>query len=155
MNLEDQIREAARLATHVLTLQGGAATVGPRLASATRLPVLTLSARGTLAVHEVVVPAGAVTATVGTGATSVSIVLMAQGSEVTGGSKPWPPPPEGPGKMEGRPWFEGVEELRDQAQRQLKAADGTPIQWHFAEREVADFMRGQFQNKGLDIEVIP
>jgi hypothetical protein len=32
MNREDQIREAARLATHLLTLQGGVATVGPRLA---------------------------------------------------------------------------------------------------------------------------
>jgi Restriction endonuclease fold toxin 5 len=219
MNREDQIREAARLATHLLTLQGGAATVGPRLASATRLPVLTLSARGSLAVHEVVVPAGAVTAVVGTGASSVSIVLMAQGSEVTGSNKSWPPPPEGPGqwiqkeermseesrrfqsevtgapegwvyrvrtgpgpkdfvdfdgfkngvllevkgpgyrqllkKMEDRPWFEGVKEMLEQARRQFKAANGAPIQWHFAEREVADFMRGQFQNKGLDIEVIP
>ncbi len=58
-------------------------------------------------------------------------------------------------KMQGKPWFEGVEEMLEQARRQFKAANGTPIQWHFAEREVADFMRGQFQNKGLDIEVIP
>jgi hypothetical protein len=219
MNLEDQIREAARLATHLLTLQGGAATVGPRLASATRLPVLTLSVRGTLAVREVAVPAGAVTAAFGTGATSVSIVLMAQGSEVTGGSTPWPPPPEGPGqwiqktermseeskrfqsemtgapegwvyrvrtgpgpkdfvdfdgfkngvllevkgpgyrellrKMNGKPWFEGVEEMLDQAKRQVRAAGNTPIQWHFAEREVADLMRELFQQKDVDgIKVI-
>ncbi|QRK10799.1 hypothetical protein JQX13_12435 [Archangium violaceum] len=219
MNLEDQIREAARLATHVLTLQGGATTVGLRLASATRLPVLALSARGTLAVHEVAVPAGAVTAVVGTGATPISIVLMAQGSEVTGGSKSWPPPPEGPGqwiqktehmsdeakrfqsemtgapegwvyrvrtgpgpkdyvhfdgfkdgvlievkgpgykklleKMQGKQWFEGVEEMLEQAERQVKAARGTPIQWHFAEREVADFMRELLkqQNSG-SIKVI-
>jgi Restriction endonuclease fold toxin 5 len=220
MNLEDQIREAARLATHVLTLQGGAASVGPRLASATRLPVLTLSARGTLAVHEVAVPAGAVTAVVGTGATPVSIVLMAQGSEVAGGGQSWPPPPEGPGqwiqktesmskdakgfqshvtgapegwvyrvrtgpgpkdfvdfdgfkngvllevkgpgyrelleKMQGKPWFEGVEEMLAQAQRQLRAANGTPIQWHFAEREVADVMRDllEKQSRGR-IKVFP
>ncbi|HZI05716.1 MAG TPA: Tox-REase-5 domain-containing protein, partial [Archangium sp.] len=220
MNLEDQIREAARLATHLLTLQGGTATVGPRLASATKLPVLTLSARGTLAVQEVAVPAGAVTAVVGTGATSLSIVLMAQGSDATGGTTPWPPPPEGPGqwvqkkermsdeakrfqsektgapegwvyrvrtgpgpkdfvdfdgfkngvlmevkgpgyqqllkKMQGKPWFEGVEEMLDQADRQLKAAASTPIQWHFAEQAVADVMRELFQLKGFDrIEVIP
>jgi hypothetical protein len=220
MNLEDQVREAARLATHLLTLQGGAATVGPRLASATKLPVLTLSARGTLAVQEVAVPAGAVTAVVGTGATSVSIILMAQGSDSAGGTTPWPPPPEGPGqwvqkkesmsedaqrfqfqktgapegwvyrvrtgpgpkdfvdfdgfkngvllevkgpgykalleKMQGKQWFEGVEDMLAQADRQLKAAGSTPIQWHFAEREVADLMRGQFQNKNLDrIEIFP
>lgn len=220
MNLEDQIREASRLATHLLTLQGGATTVGPRVASATKLPVLTLSARGTLAVQEVAVPAGAVTAVIGTGATSASIVLMAQGGDVTGGSKPWPPPPEGPGqwiqktermseeaqrfqsqvtgapegwvyrirtgpgpkdfvdfdgfkngvllevkgpgykalleKMYGQEWFRGARDMLDQAQRQFRAANETPIQWHFAEKDVADLMRGQFQNRGLDqLEVIP
>ncbi len=220
MNLEDQLREASRLATHLLTLQGGAASVGPRVASASRLPVLTLSARGTLAVQEVAVPAGVVTAVVGTGATSVSIVLMAQGGEVTGGNTPWPPPPEGPGqwiqkkermsndakrfqtemtgapegwvyrvrtgpgpkdfvdfdgfkngvllevkgpgyktllkKMHGKPWFEGLDEMLDQADRQLKAAGSSPIQWHFAESEVAALMRKLFKANRLDrIEVIP
>jgi hypothetical protein len=99
MNLEDQVREAARLSMHVLTLQGGAATVGPRLASATRLPVLALSARGTLVVEEVAVPAGVMTTVVGAGAASASIVLMAQGSGQGGGSQAagsWPPPPGGP-----------------------------------------------------------
>jgi len=220
MNLEDQIREAARLATHLLTLQGGTATVGPRLASATKLPVLTLSARGTLAVHELAVPAGAVTAVVGTGATSLSIVLMAQGSDATGGTTPWPPPPEGPGqwiqkqermsneakrfqsektgapegwvyrvrtgpgpndfvdfdgfkngvllevkgpgykalleKMYGQEWFRGIKDLLAQARRQLNAANGTPIQWHFAESEVAELVRRLLREKNLDkIKVIP
>ncbi|HYO72293.1 MAG TPA: Tox-REase-5 domain-containing protein, partial [Archangium sp.] len=213
MNLEDQIREASRLTTHLLTLQGGAATVGPRLASATKLPVLTLSARGTLAMHEVAVPAGAVTAVVGTGATSASIVLMAQGGNAGGGSKPWPPPPGGPGqwiqkaesmsndakrfqsqktgapegwvyrvrtgpgpkdfvdfdgfkdgvllevkgpgykalleKMYGQEWFRGAEDMLDQAQRQFRAAKGTPIRWHFAEKEVADLMKALFEDKQL------
>jgi hypothetical protein len=214
MNLEDQIREAARLATHLLTLQGGAATVGPRLASATRLPVLTLSARGSLAVHEVVVPAGAMTAVLGAGTASASIVLMAQGSGAAGGNSTWPPAPsglgqwtqkaenmsaesqrfqsqvtgapegwvyrvrtgpgpkdfvdfdgfkngvllevKGPGyrellrKMQDKPWFEGVDEMLAQADRQLKAAGSTPIQWHFAEREVADLMRKLFKENSLD-----
>jgi hypothetical protein len=205
MNQEDQLRETARLLTHVLTLQGGASAVGPRLASASRLPVLTVSARGALVVHEVAVPAGAVTAVVGAGATSVSIVLMAQGGSASGGNSAWPPPPAGPGqwtkklermsdearryqsqitgapegwvyrlrtgpgpkdyvdfdgfqngvllevkgpgykkllqKMHGKPWFEGVDEMLDQAERQLRAARGAPIRWYFAEREVADVMR--------------
>ncbi|OJT25585.1 hypothetical protein BO221_06850 [Archangium sp. Cb G35] len=220
MNLEDQIREASRVTTHLLTLQGGAATVGPRLASATKLPVLTLSARGSLAVNEVAVPAGAMTAVVGAGATPLAIVLMAQGSNAAGGTTPWPPPPEGPGqwiqkeermshdarrfqsemtgapegwvyrvrtgpgpkdfvdfdgfkngvllevkgpgykalleKMYGKRWFEGLNEMLEQAKRQLKAAGSTPIQWHFAEQEVADLMRKLFKANRLDrIEVIP
>jgi restriction endonuclease fold toxin 5 of polymorphic toxin system len=221
MNLEDQIREASRLATHLMTLQGGASTVGPRLASVTKLPVLTVSARGTLAVHEVAVPAGAMTAVVGTGATPVSIVLMAQGGNAGGGSKPWPPPPGGPGqwiqkaesmsndakrfqsqktgapegwvyrvrtgpgpkdfvdfdgfkdgvllevkgpgykalleKMQGKPWFEGLDEMLEQAERQLQAAGTTPIQWHFAEREVSALVRKLFKANSLDkrIEVLP
>lgn len=220
MNREDQLRETARLLTHVLTLQGGASAVGPRLASASRLPVLTVSARGALVVHEVAVPAGAVTAVVGAGAASVSIVLMAQGGSASGGNSTWPPPPSGPGqwtkklermsdearryqsritsapegwvyrvrtgpgpkdyvdfdgfqngvllevkgpgykalleKMQGKPWFEGAEEMLDQAKRQLKAAGNTPIQWHFAEREVADLMRKLFEENNLDsIKVIP
>jgi hypothetical protein len=220
MNLEDQTREAARLATHVLTLQGGAATVGPRMASASRLPVLTVSARGALVVHELAVPAGAMTAAVGTGAASVSIVFMAQGHGPGGGNNSWPPAPAGPGqweqktermsgdsqryqtevtgapkgwvyrvrtgpgprdfvdfdgfkngvllevkgpgyrellkKMHGKPWFEGIEEMIDQAKRQSRAANETPVQWHFAEREVADIMRIRFQREGLEqIQVLP
>jgi hypothetical protein len=59
-------------------------------------------------------------------------------------------------KMQDKPWFEGVEEMLDQAQRQFKAAQGTPLQWHFAEREVADLVRRLLEKKGLDeIKVIP
>jgi hypothetical protein len=214
MNLEDQIREASRLATHVLTLQGGAATVGPRVASASRLPVLTVSARGSLAVHELTVPAGAMTAVVGAGAASVSIVLMSQSNGPTGGTLSWPPSPSGPGqwvqkaenmpteslryqshltgapagwvyrvrtgpgprdfvdfdgfkdgvlleakgpgykalleKMHGKKWFKGLDEMLEQAERQLRAANGTPIQWHFAEREVADIVRKLLQENEFD-----
>jgi hypothetical protein len=216
MNREDQIREAARLAMHVLTLQGGAVTAGPRLASATRLPVLTVSARGSLVVHEVAVPAEAMTVVVGAGAASTSIVLMAEGSSPSGDGPahdPWPPVPAGPGewtqktermtvaaqgyqsritgapegwvyrvrtgpgpkeyvdfdgfkdgvllevkgpgyrellqKMGGREWFQGSKEMIEQARRQLRAAKGTPVQWHFAEREVADAVRELFAGTGL------
>ncbi len=217
MNLEDQIREGARLATHVLTLQGGAATAGPKLSAAARVPVMTLSKHGVLALRELTLSAGTATAVVGAGAASASVVLLAQqgGSPATGATAPgpWPPPPQGPGrwiektehmpeeslryqsqvagappgwvyrirtgpgpkdyvdfdgfknglllelkgtgylkllqKMYGKPWFTGMEEMIEQAQRQLKAARGTPIQWHFAEREVADLMRKLFKEKDL------
>jgi hypothetical protein len=214
MNREDQIREAARLAMHVLTLRGGAATAGPRLASAMRMPVLTVSARGALVVREVAVPAGAMTVVVGAGAASV--VLMAEGSGSSGAGpshEPWPPAPAGPGewtrktermteeaqryqsemtgapegwvyrvrtgpgpkdyvdfdgfkdgvllevkgpgyqqlleRMGGREWFKGSKEMIEQARRQFRAAKGTPIQWHFAEREVADAVRGLFEGTEL------
>jgi len=219
MNLEDQIRETARLSMHVLTLQGGAAAAGPRMASASRLPVLAVSPEGALVVREVAVSAGAMTTVVGAGAASASIVLMAQGSGTPGGSGSWPPPPAGPGqwtqkeermseesqryqtqltgapqgwvyrvhtgpgpknyvdfdgfkngvlleikgpgyqkllkKMHGKPWFEGIEEMLDQAQRQFEAAKGVPIEWHFAEREVADLMRKLFKGEEFsEIKVI-
>ncbi|HEX8438327.1 Tox-REase-5 domain-containing protein [Archangium sp.] len=219
MNLEDQIREAARLATHILTLQGGAATVGPRMASASRLPVLTVSAQGALVVRELAVPAGAMTAAVGAGTASVSIVFMAQGNGLGGGNSSWPPALAGPGqwtqktermsgeaqryqsqvtgapegwvyrvrtgpgpkdfvdfdgfkngvllevkgpgyrqlleKMQEKSWFEGIDDMVAQASRQLQAAKGTPIQWHFAEQDVAERIRKVFSLRELDaIEVI-
>ena len=218
MNLEDQVREASRLATHVLTLQGGLASQGTRLAQAARLPVLGLSARGELAVRVVALPAGSLTEAVGAGAASASVVLMAQGSPGSGAS--WTPPPGGPGqwerkpesmpqeaqryqsqvtgapegwvyrvrtgpgpkdfvdfdgfrdgalleakgpgyeellrKMHGKPWFEGLDQLLEQARRQLRAAQGVPLEWHVAERKLADLLRDLFREENLDrIRVIP
>jgi hypothetical protein len=48
-----------------------------------------------------------------------------------------------------RSWFRGADGMLEQAKRQFKAAKGTPIQWHFAEREVADAVRDLFRNEGL------
>ncbi|MFL5353052.1 Tox-REase-5 domain-containing protein [Archangium sp.] len=213
---EEQLRETARLATHLLILRGGSAAVGPRLASATRLPVLSLSSGGRLAVREVAVSAGTMTAVVGAGAVSVSIVFMAESGGASGDGpprEPWPPAPAGSGqwtqkeermteeaqrfqsrvtgapagwvyrvrtgpgpkdyvdfdgfkdgvllevkgpgyqkllrKMHGKVWFHGVEDMLEQAKRQLEAARGVPIEWHFAEQEVADFMRALFEEKSL------
>jgi hypothetical protein len=40
--------------------------------------------------------------------------------------------------LEPRPWFKkGAEKLVDQAQRQILAANGTPIHWHVAEEKAA------------------
>jgi len=48
-----------------------------------------------------------------------------------------------------RAWFRGADGMLEQAKRQFKAARSTPIQWHFAEREVADAVRDLFRNEGL------
>jgi len=64
---------------------------------------------------------------------------------------------KGPGYLDffkkgGRPeeWFRGAQAMLKQAERQLKAANGVPVEWHFAEREVADAMRKAFNSKRLD-----
>ena len=48
-----------------------------------------------------------------------------------------------------RSWFRGADGMLEQAKKQFEAANGTPIQWHFAEREVADAVRDIFRNEGL------
>jgi hypothetical protein len=51
--------------------------------------------------------------------------------------------------------FEGRSKLLDQAQRQFKAARGTPIRWIVAEEKLAGALRKMFKGAGLDeIEVI-
>jgi hypothetical protein len=48
-----------------------------------------------------------------------------------------------------RAWFRGADGMLEQAKRQFQAAQGTPMQWHFAEREVAAAVRDIFRNEGL------
>jgi hypothetical protein len=82
MSLQDQIREAARLSTHLLLLYGGAVgTVGRIGGLGAELPVLSVSAEGVLAVRTVVVPAGTVTTTLGAELGAVSILHMASSSQ--------------------------------------------------------------------------
>jgi hypothetical protein len=88
--LNEQIREAARLSTHLMLLSGGAAGTAARITSTgARLPVLTLSARGALAVETVTVPAGALVTPVGAGAGAV-YVFMAQKGRGEGPKAPAP-----------------------------------------------------------------
>ncbi|WP_434385409.1 Tox-REase-5 domain-containing protein [Melittangium boletus] len=198
--LETQVREASRLATHLLTLQGGLLAQGPRLAGAARLPVLTLSARGELVLGSVAAPVATPSLVAHAGA--ASLVFMAQGlpppggpgqwlqkpegmssdaqryqSQVTGAPEGWvyrvrtgPGPKDfvdfdgfrdgvlleakGPGyqdllrKMYGKDWFTGMEQLIDQARRQMRASTGAPLQWHFAEQEVAALFNKLLKEKG-------
>lgn len=77
--LQEQIREAARLSTHLLMLYGSAAGTATSIGTAgTRLSVLSLSAEGILAVENVAVPVGTTAVALGTGAGAV-YVLMAPG----------------------------------------------------------------------------
>ncbi|HYI00733.1 hypothetical protein [Hyalangium sp.] len=74
--VQEQIREAARLATHLMMLYGSAAGTATRIGTAgTKLPVLSLSAEGALAIEQVAVPVGATAAAVGTGAGAVYVLM--------------------------------------------------------------------------------
>lgn len=50
-------------------------------------------------------------------------------------------------------FFEGAGTLVDQAQRQLRAANGTPVRWHVAESEAATAMRNLLRERGLGAQV--
>ncbi|WP_328707279.1 Tox-REase-5 domain-containing protein [Citreicoccus inhibens] len=54
-----------------------------------------------------------------------------------------------PDAAESGGWFQGFRKIVNQAERQLEVANGTPIRWHFAEREAADFVREIFRTEGL------
>jgi hypothetical protein len=87
MSREDQIREAARLSTHVVMMLGGAeATVGRMSGLGAELPVLSLSARGEMVLSGVVV-GGTLSTTAGMDLGALSILHMAaRGSGRTGGA---------------------------------------------------------------------
>ncbi len=54
-----------------------------------------------------------------------------------------------------RSWFRGADGMLQQAERQFKAAMGASIEWHFAEREVADAVRAMLRESELgDIKVV-
>ncbi|MFL5346852.1 MAG: hypothetical protein ACJ8AT_18880 [Hyalangium sp.] len=76
--LQEQIREAARLSTHLLMLYGSASGTAARIAAAgSALPVLSLTAEGTLAVEQIAVPAGITVTALGTGAGALYVLMEA------------------------------------------------------------------------------
>ncbi len=107
--LQEQIREAARLSTYLLTLYGSAAGAATRLGSmGASLPVLSLTAEGALAIEQVSVPAGTTAAALGTGAGAV-YVLMGADKAAKEGSKS--KAAKGPGEWR-RKKFSGSERSR-------------------------------------------
>ncbi|MFL5359189.1 Tox-REase-5 domain-containing protein [Archangium sp.] len=103
---EDQIREAARLSTHVLALLGGAqAAVGGISGLGAELPVLSLTAEGELVLGGVVVAEGTTAAAVSLDLNALSVLHMAGKGQGKGGGasgkvgKPTPKAsPRGPGQ---------------------------------------------------------
>ena len=58
-------------------------------------------------------------------------------------------------KMNGKKWFEGLDDMLAQAKKQNTAVKDVSVQWHFAEQEVADLIRRLFLQENLDnIQVI-
>jgi hypothetical protein len=210
-----QVRGVSRLLTNVLIICGTAQAGAARAVSAGSklgrlgVPVLSVSANGTLALRRLVLPAEAMATAVSTGTGALYIVHMsAQGAGGGGGEpggKSWRPPPGGPGKwvrknegmkpgarqyqcqvtgapegwvyrverngerfdfdgykdgclldakgpgydnkflksLDPEPWFEdtGARELLQNAERQLRVANGTPVRWHVAEAKAAQAIR--------------
>jgi hypothetical protein len=73
--LQEQVREAARLSTHMVMLYGSAAGTATSLGSAaSELSVLSLTAEGALAMEQVAVSAGTSAAVLGTGAGAIYVL---------------------------------------------------------------------------------
>jgi hypothetical protein len=124
MSPRDQIREAARLTTHLLMMYGGAAgtagTVGRVGALGAELPVLSLTAEGVLAVRTVAVSGGTVTTTLGAGVGAVTVLHMA----VSGGT--WVPPTGGPGK-----WVHDTSSMSERARAYQAQVTDAPRGWAY------------------------
>jgi hypothetical protein len=110
MTRGEQVRELSRLATHLVITWGAAAGTTRTVASALRgaeatVPVLSLSAQGTMAVERLVLPAGSV-GTALSGGPGAAIILHRAHSSQT------PAPASGPGQ-----WGPARESLSDRSRR--------------------------------------
>jgi hypothetical protein len=87
--LREQIREAARLSTHLIMLYGSAAGASTRVTGAgARVPVLSLTSEGAVAVEQVAVPVGSTAVAVGAGAGAVYVVMGDEKAPESGGASP-------------------------------------------------------------------
>jgi len=50
--------------------------------------------------------------------------------------------------------FSVADKLEAQALRQLRVAQGVPIEWHVAEQEFAEGLRNLFNSKAINIKVV-
>ena len=106
MSREDQIREAARLSTHLLLLGRGAqASVGGMGGLGARLPGLSLTAQGELVLGGTLVVEGTATTAVAVDLGALSLLHMASGGQGNSGGTSGPSGPptqatsaQGPGK---------------------------------------------------------
>jgi hypothetical protein len=87
--LKEQIREAARLSTHLIMLYGSAAGASTRVTTAgANVPVLSITAEGAVAVEQVSVSAGSTAVAVGAGAGAVYVVMAGEEAPGGGGASP-------------------------------------------------------------------
>ncbi|MDC0707360.1 Tox-REase-5 domain-containing protein [Stigmatella sp. ncwal1] len=119
--LHEQIRDAARISTHLLTLYGTASGTAARIGSmGPRLPVLSLSPQGTLALTQATVPSGSLATSLGTGVGSV-YVLMAPAKPPR--SRNTPSRAQGPGAWRQRKFAGSAQARRYQEQISGHTAD--------------------------------
>ena len=137
MSQQDQIREAARLSTHLVMLLRGGQVAASRLGGwGATLPVLSLNARGELMLGGAVVEGSATTATVGLELGALSVLMAAQGqgggaSGKTGNTSQTPATP-GPGRWTYRtPTTEST-----QARDYQEQVTGRPAWWVYMVGEV-------------------
>ena len=51
-------------------------------------------------------------------------------------------------------WQDRLEEMTEQAERQVRAAGDRDVEWYFSEKKVADFMANYFGGKNIPIKII-
>ena len=132
MSREDQIREAARLSTHLLMLLGGArATVGRMGGLGADLPGLSLTARGELVLGEAVVAGAA--GTMGMDLSAFSILHMAgkgRGSNTGGASgKAGAASQKAPAQSPGRWAYKKPTNASKRSQDYQEQVTGRPAWW--------------------------
>ncbi len=119
--LQEQIREAARLSTHLMMLYGSAAGAASRTGTAgASLPVLSLTADGVLTVERLALPVGTQVTTLGAGSGAVYVLMAPRKAPRTGGD---PAAAGGPGQWKHKKFAGSEEARRYQEQISGRSAD--------------------------------
>ncbi|WP_143076099.1 Tox-REase-5 domain-containing protein [Stigmatella erecta] len=135
--LQEQVREAARLSTHLLTFYGSASGTAARLGKlGPRLPVLSLSAQGSLTLAQAALPAGTRVTALGSGASSV-YVLMAPAKPPR--TRSTATPAQEPGQWRRRKFSGSPQARRYQEQISGRSADEV---YYIGEVEYDGFQNG-------------
>ncbi len=136
MSLEDQIREAARLSTHlVMLLRGGQAIAGRMGGLGGELPVLSLTAEGEWVVGGAVVAGSATAAAVDLGALTV-LHMAARGQKPGGGGKAGVATPNRSTPGPGRWTYKTPTSESDRAKAYQEQVTGRPAWWVYMIGEV-------------------
>ena len=135
--LQEQVREAARLSTHLLTFYGSASGTAARIGTlGPRLPVLSLSAQGSLTLAQAALPAGTRVTALGSGVSSV-YVLMAPAKPPR--TRSTATPAQEPGQWRRRKFSGSPQARRYQEQISGRSADEV---YYIGEVEFDGFQNG-------------